>query len=99
MLRIILDEVREDFLSYDEMENLKNVDKNKDYYTNCTCYFNFEYLDTFGDIILQRKNEYISAKELLDDDITDYTIRAIRFEHNIEKIFRADGFVFKKGKI
>lgn len=98
MLRIILDEVRENFLSYDEMENLKDIDRNKDYYTNCTCYFCFDYLDKFGDIVLQRKDEYISAKELLKG-IGNYTNKRITFAHNIEKIFRAGGFVFKKGKI
>lgn len=98
MLIIFLDTICEsnNALTYEDIKNL-DIDNNKTYQTNDTSFFDFEYMEKFGDVILfkRKTNEYISAKELLDND-GSYTEREIRLAYNIQKLFRSGAFKFKK---
>ena len=98
MLIICLDTICENdnALTYEDIKNL-DIDNNKIYLINDTSFFDFEYMEKFGDVILfkRKTNEYISAKELLDND-GSYTEREIRLAHNIQKLFRSGAFKFKK---
>lgn len=102
MLVIFLDRVSQSFMSYDEINKLQKIDKRNDYIlTNDLTWFQFWNLEDFGDIILVRvkTNEYISLRDLLENNGSGYTEKYIPETHDVLKVFLANGFRMKTDAI
>lgn len=95
MLVILIDETTKECLPYIKVKKIH--DKHNTYYTNCLVFFDFQYLEQFGDIVVRSGDKYISARELLDNT-GEYTEKNIKRIHNILKLFITGSFEWKRGR-
>jgi len=88
-------EIHWDYSNSKEISFYDGVLSKKSFQTHCLMFFGFDNLVDDNDIIVKKKNgDYISARELLDND-GSYTNKSIRPAHNILRILMADGFKWK----
>ena len=84
-----------DFTDGTELSFIEGLASKKDFTTCCTHFFKFGY-EQFDVTVVKKDGSYINKLELLDSNSGGYTNKAIRKEHNIEKLLIANHFQWKE---
>ena len=88
-----------DFTNNSELSYADGRKSKTSFSTCCLSFFRFDKLTTQRDVIIIRNDgRYISAWELLENT-GEYCDKEIRISHNIEKMFIANKFKWKRGLI
>lgn len=82
-----------DFTTGREISYIEGILLNDNFETNCLDFFSFDINTEVK--VLKKDNSYILKNELLINN-TDYCIKEIRKNHNIQKMLKANSFNFKK---
>lgn len=95
-IHIFLDHVPYGTCSYEEV--LKRIEEKREViFTNCTVFFDFDYLDKGYDVIVFSGGKSIVLSELLGDNI--YTVKHIRRAHNVHKMLMAGALKFHEKEL
>ena len=75
---------------------LKKVEEGqKTINTQCLNFFNFDYLEKGYDVQIISDDGYILLSELLENNMNEYSLKNIRKEHNVMKMYIAGSFEYK----
>ena len=83
-----------DFVDGTEVSYKEGLELKDNFNTNCLTFFDND--EEVDDVVIISKNGSILSRKLLLENNSNYTIKEIRKEHNIYKMFIANSFKWLK---